>query len=374
MSETVYTRGKPGELPEIIDFINFVFSQEHCPHDFKKLLPKVYGQEAPAGAEKIQFLARKDGRIVADIANKPELLTFGDHTLKCGLIGNVSVHPYMRGEGHMKHLMTDLLQDARAQGMDLLILGGQRQRYGYFGFENAGVQLRYTVTAANVRHKLAQVNPMEIEIRDFYESDVEYSHKVYMQGKIHAARRTETFLSTLRSWGAKPLHISYNGKRLGHYAGNELILGDESLLPKVVKRLMQRPGVNSMEFRVGPHETERIAFFSDLAENVRVQSVEMLNVLSWQNTLPALMELRGAALEDGERVLDIAEDGVFRVCAKGGKVCVDRLPEAPAGALKLTHMQAQRAFFSADEVYLNSYGLPLTWRQLPFYMSEQDGF
>ena len=65
MTETVYTRGAAGEMGDIVDFINYVFSQAHRPHDFKTLLPKVYADDAPAGQEDFHFLAKQNGRIVA---------------------------------------------------------------------------------------------------------------------------------------------------------------------------------------------------------------------------------------------------------------------------------------------------------------------
>ena len=42
---TVYCKGQPGELPEILDFINMVFSMHRVPHNFRTLLPKLYGAD-----------------------------------------------------------------------------------------------------------------------------------------------------------------------------------------------------------------------------------------------------------------------------------------------------------------------------------------
>ena len=41
-----YTRGKPDELGEIRDFINMVFSMHTRPHDFARMLPKLYADDA----------------------------------------------------------------------------------------------------------------------------------------------------------------------------------------------------------------------------------------------------------------------------------------------------------------------------------------
>ena len=60
---TVYCKGQPGELPEILDFINMVFSMHRAPHNFRTLLPKLYG--ADRQTEWCHYLAKEDGKISA---------------------------------------------------------------------------------------------------------------------------------------------------------------------------------------------------------------------------------------------------------------------------------------------------------------------
>ena len=55
-----YTRGKPGELGEIRDFVNMVFSMHTRPHDFARMLPKLYADDAATEGE--HYLVREDGR------------------------------------------------------------------------------------------------------------------------------------------------------------------------------------------------------------------------------------------------------------------------------------------------------------------------
>ena len=40
---TEYRKALCGELPQIIEFIDMVFSLSGTPHDFASLLPKLYG-------------------------------------------------------------------------------------------------------------------------------------------------------------------------------------------------------------------------------------------------------------------------------------------------------------------------------------------
>ena len=94
---TEYVIGTYNDRDEIIDFINYVFSQAKFPHDFKKYMPKSYADDVQdLGA--IHYLAKKDGKIKAVVANRIIDVSVNGKILKIGLIGNVSVHPYSRGK------------------------------------------------------------------------------------------------------------------------------------------------------------------------------------------------------------------------------------------------------------------------------------
>ena len=55
--------------------------------------------------------ADENGKLRAQIAVLPEKLMVAGHPLRGGFVGNVSVHPKARGEGHMKRLMQDWLKE-----------------------------------------------------------------------------------------------------------------------------------------------------------------------------------------------------------------------------------------------------------------------
>ena len=136
---TEYRKAFRHEEADILDFINYVFSQAHRPHDFKRLLPKVYAHE---GFYRWHYVAVENGRIRGTVAVLPVEMPFGEgQSLKIGYVGSVSAHPYDKGAGHMKKLMQLMLEDTKDQ-YDLLALGGRRQRYQYFGFECGGARLR----------------------------------------------------------------------------------------------------------------------------------------------------------------------------------------------------------------------------------------
>ena len=76
----------------------------------------------------------------------------GQTTLEIAGIGGVSSHPRSRGAGYMRQLMHHLVQRMRDEGKHLSWLGGQRQRYAYFGYEDCGVSHTYTLSKTNLRH------------------------------------------------------------------------------------------------------------------------------------------------------------------------------------------------------------------------------
>ena len=121
---------------DIIDFINMVFSQSAIPHDFKTLIPKVYADGR--GFDEIHAIALDNQRVRGVVAQLPISAKYAGQDLKIGYIGSVSSHKYARGSGYMKVLMAMQLENAEKSGIDIMMLGGQRQRYEYFGYSPVG--------------------------------------------------------------------------------------------------------------------------------------------------------------------------------------------------------------------------------------------
>ena len=110
---TEYRKALEHEEADILDFINYVFSQAHRPHDFRKLLPKVYAHK---GFYRYHYVAAENGHIRGTVAVLPVEMPFGDgQSLKIGYVGSVSAHPYDKGAGHMKKLMQLMLEDTKEQ-------------------------------------------------------------------------------------------------------------------------------------------------------------------------------------------------------------------------------------------------------------------
>lgn len=378
MIHTDYVRGSAADRADIIDFANYVFSQAHVPHDFKVLLPKVYADEAAGrGYEDWHFLARQEGKIRGLVACKPTVLHVQDNVLTAGAVGTVSVHPYARGEGHMKKLMPMMIDDSRAKQYDFLFLGGQRQRYNYFGFDNAGMVLCCPINAANVRHALSDVDASAVTFSELTEErpdEVDYAWRLSQSQTVYGERPRAEFLAIMHSWKSSCRLIRNGGVMAGYIMGEgrEVVLEDEALMPSVIKALfIQEPERAMLRLYAAPYQKERMALLSRICGSATVEIVELINVLNWKSMLSALMQLKASYthLEDGEVCLNV--DGQrLTIRVQDG---VPSVTEGGENPIELEHLQAQRLVFGIERLLLPDARFH-GWFPLPFYISTADTF
>ncbi len=352
-----------------------VFSQNSVPHNFKTLLPKVYGDDAKDHS--IHHVAKQNGRIRAVVAMLPEKLRVLDRTLNMGFVGTVSVHLYSRGEGHMKVLMQQMTEDAKARGMDLLVLGGQRQRYNYFGFEQAGTNVRYRIDANNIRHCLKDIDVSDVTFERLSEDKPEaldFVHALAQKLPVACERPRDELLARLQSWRKLPLLVRIDSEPAGYIVGDvtEVVLTSESLLPKVLKAYMEALKLKELQISVAPHETERMRILSTLSGNRSIGHVEMVNVLNWQRVLEAYLRLKSdyTRLTDGR--VSIGIDGeYFTISVENGVPSVTKTDYA--FDCEMTKLEAERLVFDIEGALCPNprFG---NWFPLPFPMTSVDTF
>lgn len=300
-----YRKARAEEAADILDFINYVFSQAHRPHDFKKFNPAMYGGDYPFWKE--HYVAVRDGRIKATLSvSKRESDCAGVHLTRAH-IGQVSVHPYERGEGHMKHLMRMADEDMAAAGYDYAELNGLRQRYQYFGYTQGNVRYMLDVTPTNIRHTLGEAAP----------------RLIWQDGRL----------------------LDGEGVQHGALNGGRLTLDDYSLAADACAAYLSATGADSLRLSVAPYETACLRAIGAFCENTTLQTTMQYRVYHFDRVLLAGLGLRAAAglLPDGEATLNVEGEAWHMVC-KDGKATVE--PGDPAAAPMLTKMQAQDLMFS----------------------------
>jgi len=183
----------------------------------------------------------------------------------------------------MKKLMGMAIEDMKKSGCDYSGLGGQRQRYEYFGYSQANNQWFFTVSATNVRHALSGREPL----------------LTYRDGEL----------------------FGKNGEKSGTINGYSLTLSDYSLTPDAVAAYLNSVGQSSSVYRVAPYELEKIEAFGSLSENISFANYGMQRIFNFRRCLEAGLKLRAAAglCENGEITLRVGEE-TFGIRINGSEV------------------------------------------------------
>lgn len=376
---TDYQVARPGDEAEILDFANMVFSQAHRPHDFRALLPKMYARRQFA---EYHVVARQNGKIVALVGVWPfRLRVLPGRSLNVGYVGTVSVHPYHRGEGHMRELMPLAVQRAREAGMDLMSLGGQRQRYRYFGFEQGGLSVGFDVIAANLRHDFAAADANAFTFAPLAEEDgsMAEARALHARELMTGERPGAAFAEALTSWLGEGVAVRRDGAFVGYlYAVDgdisEWVLTEPALIGPVLKAWMQKKNMNRLSIAAPAHEPDRIRALDAFAERCTIASAGMYRVLDWQRVLSLLMAFRQekTGLAAGEADLAIRGEGVFHLSAGEGGVRVGRTGDANQNAL--TAVEAVGLVFSLPNRMGRREDAWHGWFPLPVSVPQADCF
>lgn len=371
-------RGTPEMYDDMMDFLNFVFGFNGNENDFKKLFPKLYKPEYNPCHN--NYVVTENGKLKAAIGAYDDVLSVGDEELKCRGIGNVAVHPNSRSKGYMIDCMNMALENMIKDGVDISHLDGQRQRYGYFGFERACPEFGITVTRTNIRHAFRDVPLANIEIRDVKPDDTELLDKIY---ELHSKRperikRQREKLYDILSCGKNvPRVFIKDGEVIGYCISNlgELTLTDMKYFDDVIRCFVEKYGDTSTILFADWNKKmieEAIKFGQGLG---RGESV-MVNILNFKKVISALIKFKASceSLCDGELTVLIhgyAGDCKLKIAVTNGMTSVEDC-EGEAD-LELTHLEAIKFFFGVHSFAWNLVKPEIrTWFPLPLYIDSAD--
>ncbi|MBR4040025.1 MAG: GNAT family N-acetyltransferase [Clostridia bacterium] len=279
----------PQEKDEIIDFIDYVFSKAHRPHDFAALLPKLYGEHGDAAAHHV--IVREDGKIAAALLAYPVVMHAGAKTCMTLGVGSVSTHPRARGRGYLGEMMKCLDARSKELGAAFAVLGGQRQRYQYYGFDHGGYQLRAQLETDNVRHALRDVKTDALEITSMTQAHVPDAIALLHRQPCYCARGEDAYLDILRSWNNEPFAVMKDGAPVGFGAKRqnpngchvaELLLENEADFPAVMKKLSAEHG--DLSICAAPWERERARWLAAVCEDYSLQPGCMFKIYDREQT------------------------------------------------------------------------------------------
>lgn len=385
-----YCKGSSADKESLLDFINMVFSQSERPHDFIKILPKLYAD----GIDTMDshYMVKEDGRIKAVVGVYETELAVGGRVLKLGQVGQVSVHPYARGAGYMKGIMQMAMEASRKKGLDALVLGGLRNRYEYFGFEPAELCLNYHFVRENVRHGCRDICIDGIQLHPVTHKEdawLDCMFALYNRQTFKIIRSRERFYEILKSWESQVFAILIDGSFMGYLCMNdartyimEMLLESPEIFPKVLKLCFTQFGIEKMGCQCAVTDAAMADILAKYCERCTISTGNSWNIFNYENVIQGFMVLKNelTPLADGELFFKIsdggAENDTYRLAVENNRISVEKLPEnaVVAACSQLNKLESVTALFTQTGAYARP-GKSCAyknWFPLPLYLNPMD--
>ncbi len=366
---------------DIIDFINYVFSQAACPHDFKELIPKVYADGR--GYADIHAIVLDDRYVRGVVAQLPNTFSYAGKPLNTGYIGSVSTYKYTRGSGYMIKLMEMQAESAKEKGIDVMLLGGQRQRYEYYGYSPIGGEYRYDFVKANIRHGLKDVCACGIEFVPFKDAcacDIDAAYQVYEKQPVTGGRPREDFEIINSSWNCTSYVVKKDGEVKGYIISNgpqgigEMTLSCPCLVKPVVKAWFERFDIRRLSVVCAAYDKRLNRELASFSESYNLTAGFHARVVNLKNVLEATMSLKKATsgLRDGEMILQMDEETPLLVKVENGEISVTETPAEPT--VKLSRLDMQQFLFGYNRYTAPEAEAPAGWLPFPLHLYAADHF
>ncbi len=370
-------RGYPEMYDDLMDFLNYVFGFNGHDDDFKKLLPKLYNPECdPCYAN---YVVTENGKLKAAIGAFDSVLNVGGEELTCRGIGNVAVHPYSRSKGYMIDCMNMAISDMIRDGVDYSILGGQRQRYGYFGYDAIAPEYHVKINGTNLRHVFRDVPFNELDIRDVKKDEDELIEKIYALHNTRPERTVrprEKFYDITRSWCSPLRAIFKNGEFIGYFVSElkELTLLNRADFNDVLRNYVRNFGEVRMNIPAWDVETLEAAMA--ICEYSDIGTCDMFNIFNYKKVVGALLKFKTTLenLADGTLTLFIhgyAGDCKLKLTVENNVAAVEDFDGDCD--LELSHPEAMQLLCGLHSPYTRKLNPAMrSWFPLPLYVESAD--
>lgn len=359
MSNLYKGTGSIKDFEHSLDFLDRAFFEDdpdEADTHFLTMLPKLYKKEYNH-CEK-NHIVSLDGEWLAAVGLYVDEMDICGEKILCGGIGNVAVRKDCRGKGYMKDCMGLAKEKCLEDNVDFMILGGQRQRYGYFGFEPAGIKPEYHLNEINIRHTFGKdfVSPVTAHIVEVKDTEaLDFIFELYNNAfRSRIIRKREMPYDIISSWHQHPFIFKENGKPIGYAIISEcndyvteIAAVDAKSFYDILPPLLKASGKDGIKIRIQPYLTAENQILTDICELSTVSNCKMINILNWKRMVYALLKLKSTykKLCDGEQSFLIhgnKKDELFTVKIKDNAV---NIVDGGKDYIELTHKEAMNLFF-----------------------------
>ena len=301
-----------------------------------------------------------------------------DETLSVHGVGNVAVHPYSRSKGYMKDLLYQAVQDMIDSGVDLADLGGLRQRYQYFSYENAGVLYHFDFSRTSMRHCFGNEPLKEMQFTAVTEENDPILDKIralHDTRPMRMLRPAEQFFDIVCSWRETLYAITEGERFVGYFIGalGELTLCDMADFHDVLRNYVAQRG--NVTLTLALHETDMIEASQKICSYASVSMDQTYSIFNFRKVVGAFFKLKASVqpLADGAltvRIAGIAGEETLRITVKDGVPSVEPTDDEPQ--VTLEHKEAVSFFFGMVSPARTMCPAAAGWFPLPLRIDSAD--
>ncbi len=368
------------DYDELLDMLNTVFHKPEG-NTFDIFLPVMWERDDEHMSKHIAI--RENGKIAAVVGIYPLPAKVGGEDIVFSTIGNVATLEEFEGKGMMRALMSRGLEEAESLGLDVARLGGARQRYNRYGFEQAGVDYMFKLIPKNLidyyggktvdGEMVFSGSPLSggegfekrISFKHITLEDTELLDAVMELEKnapLYADRGDrEQFFKTLSAykhkiWGA----LDGDGNLVGYINAtpdNTCIYEHRADKAENEYQMLLEwllfSGVKELTIHTAPWENELNCLLGRVCEKWSLCNTSMFHIFSWSKVLNALLKIKSkyTYIPDGSFVLGIEGYGTVEFLAD---CCVDTDKEPQ---MTLSQTDAERFLLGSIPIY-SSYKVP----------------
>ena len=233
-------------------------------------------------------------RMVSLIRLFPMNLIVGEKRIKTGGIGSVATDPEVRGKGYMAKLLNYNIKKMKEEGYALSILGGDRYRYGNFGWENGGRQINLNISGRSLSK--AGIKPATDVKR--YQGENEILEKIiscHEKEELRVERTKKDYhlhyqkMHTNLYWAQVEGNFGYIALS-GESSASQVIEwgGDERIISSIAAYLLARFNSSSMTFPV-PVSKNFPKILFELSSGWSLTTVNSVKIINLKKTLEGFL-------------------------------------------------------------------------------------
>jgi len=315
------------EYDEILRFLEDVYG--HSYDYFPLAYPQAWKKEN-ADFRNV-FVIRERGEIVSLVRIFPLGTVQNGVSVKLAGIGSVSTAYSRRGKGYMSELLQRAFQEMEKQKFPLSVLGGDRHRYGHFGYENGGRIVEMRISPRGFDKNVVRLPAVKRFTGD--EKTLARMKKAYDALKYRKSRTFKEMRELYTKPGVMACYAA-NGKDFASVVlsatefrdGGKKVLeftGSDELVMGILHYLAERfkiPG-----FSLGFPDFSDVPFkMMSAASGWSVNSEMMIKIINLKQTLQAFSGQPGFLFPDGEEVtLSIRDRESVLITKKNGRLRVE---------------------------------------------------